>query len=88
MPDVITDLSTVKFDLNKITAKSMTKFFKANKENDYDAMAEIFTSVVSECPPSWGDPTKAETFAALPFYPVFRKLIGHLVDAMSAEAKN
>jgi hypothetical protein len=85
MPEL---LEQVKFDLSKISAKTMTQFFKANKENDYDSMAVIFTVVVTECPPQWGDPKNSETFSALPFYSAFRKLIGKLVDEMSAEAKN
>ncbi len=82
------DVSGVKFNFNKVTAKFMTQFFKANKENDYATMAEIFATVTTECPPAWGDPAKAETYLDLPFFPVFRDLIAHFVTSLQAESKN
>lgn len=81
------NVSEVKFNFGKVTAKFMTQFFKANKENDYEAMAAIFADVVTECPASWGDPTKTDTFHNLPMFPVFRDLIKHFVDTLADESK-
>lgn len=87
---VLSDMSvtSVKFNFNRVTAKFMTQFFKANKENDYDTMASIFSTVVTECPAAWGDPAKPDTYLELPFFPVFRDLISHFATSLSAEAKN
>lgn len=84
----MSDVSGVKFNFNKVTAKFMTQFFKANRDNDYATMAAIFATVVTECPPAWGDPAKEDTYLDLPFFPVFRDLISHFANSLQAESKN
>jgi cytochrome c len=76
----------VKFDLTKVTAGEMTAFFKANREQDFVTMAEIFASTCAACPEAWGNPREAKTFVDRPMFGgenSFKGLIKTFVEAIS-----
>jgi len=61
-----TKIEGLKIDITHITAREMQAFLKAAKENDYEVMAETFTTLITEFP--FGDPKKVDTYLDLPYY--------------------
>lgn len=74
---------TLTFDLTRITARDMQRFFEADRAQDYAAMAAIFARTVTACPPAWGDPASPETYLSLPFFAGFRVVTQQFVQAAS-----
>lgn len=73
------------FDLRKVTAKDMKKFFAATREQDTDGQAETLARVVVVCPKEWGDPTDPETYANLPYFGEFKDVIEAFVNESNAK---
>jgi hypothetical protein len=69
-------------NIRKVTAREMQKFFKSAQANDNEALAEFFAKVVTKCPPDWGKPDEAETYANLPYFGEFKGVL----EAFVAEA--
>lgn len=78
----------VTFNFSKLTARRMTEFFSATRNNDYEAMSSIFAATVTSCPKEWGNPDNVDTYLDLPMFPVFRDLITKFVEEASGAAKN
>lgn len=70
---------TTTYDLSKVTAKEMSAFFKAARENDIETLAATLTKTVTATP--HGDPKDPNTFLALPFYGAFQDTIDGMVNA-------
>lgn len=71
------------FDLTRINARDMQRFFEANRAQDYATLAEIFAQTITACPAEWGNPNAPETYLNLPFFDVFRAVISQFVKAAS-----
>jgi hypothetical protein len=68
------------FDLDKITARQMGVFLKATQDSDLEAIADTLAVVVQECPAEWGDPSKPDTYLALPYFGGFQDTINALIE--------
>lgn len=79
------DGQDVTFNFDRVTAKEMSRFFKAARENDVEAVAALMARVVVDCP--WGDPADAETFANLPYYTTFSDVLEAMVAAGNGARK-
>lgn len=78
----------VKFNFNKLTARRMTEFFAATRENNYESMAAVFAATITACPKEWGAHDDVNTYLDLPFFPTFRDLIQQFVSEAQGAAKN
>lgn len=71
----------LEFDLTKITAREMQKFFEAARQNDNTTMAKTFAQTATKCP--FGDPKKEDTYLNLPYFGKkgFKAVLSAFVDA-------
>lgn len=78
----------VTFNFSKLTARRMTEFFTATRDNNYAGMSDIFAATVTSCPAEWGSASDPNTYLDLPMFPTFRDLISKFVEEASGAAKN
>lgn len=72
----------IEFNLRNLTARDMTGFFRATRENDHDGIAAVLAKVVTACPAEWGAADDPDTYLNLPYFGEFQDVI----EAFSEEA--
>lgn len=78
----------LQFDMRKLTAKGMSDFLRASKENDLETMSAVFAQCAVSVPDAWKiDAKKAEDWLNLPYFGEFREAMTEFMREASDAVK-
>ena len=81
-------MAELKFNMKKLTARGMSDFLRASKENDLQAMATVFAQCAESVPEAWKiDPKNAEEWLELPYFGEFRVAMGAFMEEAANAVK-